>query len=327
MKKSTPKSTGKPCEQCPWRIANHGRRHPGGFYRKDNLRRLWNQIRKGGRLQSCHPTDPGHADHRTYAGAKPGAKPLECIGSVILILREMRYADTLDGDTTAGELSPPTSTATWRRRDSGKASHARACCTRASAAPCRDPSATARPSPGCRKNCSTPPPTDGPTSRPADGGNRQARSGLDGSQELTTHRRPRTNTPYASTSPQRLDLGRLVKMRPNLAFELAKSFARRFKLLRPARRRKTTDTKRSERQKRLVSTAGTSGSIAWYERRPNRCADCGQFVETFPARSVRGGAALPVCRKHATAEELRQHEEECRRYDRLLGSEPTAERD
>ena len=46
-----------PCDQCAWRVANHGKRHPGGFYRKDNLRRLWNQIRKGGRLQSCHPTD------------------------------------------------------------------------------------------------------------------------------------------------------------------------------------------------------------------------------------------------------------------------------
>ena len=106
MNKSTPTTTATPCDQCPWRVANHGKRHPGGFYRKDNLRRLWNQIRKGGRLQSCHPTDPSHEDHRQYAGAKPGAKPLECIGSVILILREMRYADTLDGDTTAGELSP-----------------------------------------------------------------------------------------------------------------------------------------------------------------------------------------------------------------------------
>ena len=61
---------------------------------------------EGRRLQSCHPTDPGHPDHREYAGAKPGAKPLECSGSVVLILREMRYADTLDGDSTAGELSP-----------------------------------------------------------------------------------------------------------------------------------------------------------------------------------------------------------------------------
>ncbi|MYK88308.1 MAG: hypothetical protein F4018_08150 [Acidobacteria bacterium] len=99
------KTTAVPCDQCPWRISNHGKRHPGGFYRKDNLRRLWNQIRKGGRIQSCHPTDPSHADHRKYAGAKPGATPLECVGSVILVLREVRYADTLDGDTTTGTLS------------------------------------------------------------------------------------------------------------------------------------------------------------------------------------------------------------------------------
>ena len=105
MKETTAKSTGAPCELCPWRKANHGKRHPGGFYRKDNLRRLWNQIRKGGRLQSCHPTDPSHADHREYAGAKPGATPQECLGSVILILREMRYADTLDGDTRTRTLS------------------------------------------------------------------------------------------------------------------------------------------------------------------------------------------------------------------------------
>lgn len=105
MSETTTKTAGTPCEQCPWRVANHGRRHPGGFYRKDNLRRLWNQIRKGGRIQSCHPTDPSHADHRRYAGAKAGATPLECIGSVILILRELRYADTLDGDTTTGQLS------------------------------------------------------------------------------------------------------------------------------------------------------------------------------------------------------------------------------
>lgn len=99
------KTTAVPCNECPWRVANHGRRHPGGFYRKDNLRRLWNQVRKGGGIQSCHPTDASHADHRKYAGAKPGATALECVGSVILVLRELRYADTLDGDTTAGQLS------------------------------------------------------------------------------------------------------------------------------------------------------------------------------------------------------------------------------
>lgn len=98
-------SAQMPCDECPWRVANQGKRHPGGFYRKDNLRRLWNQIRKGGGIQTCHPTDAAHADHRKYSGAKPGATPRECTGSVILILRELRYADTLDGDTATRQLS------------------------------------------------------------------------------------------------------------------------------------------------------------------------------------------------------------------------------
>jgi len=82
------------CEQCPWRRSNQGKPSPGGFFRKSNLRRLWNQIRgaspdsAGGR-QSCHLTDPSHPDH-IAAGAKPGAKPRECPGSLIVVIRELR---------------------------------------------------------------------------------------------------------------------------------------------------------------------------------------------------------------------------------------------
>ena len=61
-----------PCTGCPWRTANHGTPHPGGFYRRTNLRRLWARIRQGGGIQSCHPTDPGHPDHMKFAGAKEG---------------------------------------------------------------------------------------------------------------------------------------------------------------------------------------------------------------------------------------------------------------
>ena len=93
-------TTGHPCQECPWRTANHGRRHPGGFFRKDNLRRLWNQIRKGGGMQTCHPTDPNHPDHRKYAGAKEGARTGECVGSVVLITRELRHAARLGGEET-----------------------------------------------------------------------------------------------------------------------------------------------------------------------------------------------------------------------------------
>ena len=81
----------------------------------------------------------------------------------------------------------------------------------------------------------------------------------------------------------------------------------------------------------MVSTAGRYGNIAWYERVPNRCVDCGQFVSTFPARSVRDGAAVPVCPKHATAAEVAEKERLGREYDgwiwkRLDGNQPDANR-
>lgn len=78
-------SKSAPCAQCPWRKSNHGKPHKFGFYTKANLRRLWNQIRGGGKPQSCHLTDPSHPDH----GAKPSAKAQECPGAVIIVLREV----------------------------------------------------------------------------------------------------------------------------------------------------------------------------------------------------------------------------------------------
>ena len=84
----------KPCDQCPWRIANHGRRHSGHFYTQKNLRRLWNQVRRGGRAQGCHLTDPSHPDH-VAAGCSPDAKPQECLGSVALVVRELEHMQSL----------------------------------------------------------------------------------------------------------------------------------------------------------------------------------------------------------------------------------------
>lgn len=77
-----------PCEQCPWRLNNQGKRHKHSFYTKKNLQRLWNQIRKGGGKQSCHLTDPSHPDH-IAVGAKLGANTQECPGSVIIVMREL----------------------------------------------------------------------------------------------------------------------------------------------------------------------------------------------------------------------------------------------
>lgn len=76
------------CAQCPWRKSNHGKKHRFGFYTKANLRRLWNQIRQGGGVQSCHLTDPSHPDH-VAVGTKLDAKAQECPGSVIVVLREV----------------------------------------------------------------------------------------------------------------------------------------------------------------------------------------------------------------------------------------------
>ena len=80
------------CEQCPWRVSNHGKPHKHGFYRKDNLRRLWNEVRSGQRAQSCHLTDSSHPDH-IAAGAPLGAKPRECPGSIALVARELAKAE------------------------------------------------------------------------------------------------------------------------------------------------------------------------------------------------------------------------------------------
>lgn len=77
-----------PCDQCPWRLSNQGKKHKFGFYNKVNLTRLWGQIRRGGGEQSCHLTDPSHPDH-VAVGAKEGATAKECPGSVIVVLREV----------------------------------------------------------------------------------------------------------------------------------------------------------------------------------------------------------------------------------------------
>jgi hypothetical protein len=102
-----------PCDLCPWRKANQGKRTPWGFYAKKNLRRLWNQIRSGLGVQTCHPTDPSHPDH-IAAGAKPGATLRECSGSVILVIRELL---AIKGD--AEIIGPEEIDAYWERRCRG----------------------------------------------------------------------------------------------------------------------------------------------------------------------------------------------------------------
>jgi hypothetical protein len=97
------KKLSVPCATCPWRLANQGKPHRFGWFTKANLTRLWNQIRKGGGAQSCHKTDPQHPEH-VACGAKPGSKALECPGSVIVVLRELRRIGGKDGEVTAGKV-------------------------------------------------------------------------------------------------------------------------------------------------------------------------------------------------------------------------------
>ncbi len=89
----------KPCDQCPWRLSNQGKRHFGSFYSKKNLKRLWNQVRGGGGVQSCHMTDPSHPDH-IRAGAKATSQPRECPGSVIVVNREIAQMANAENKVT-----------------------------------------------------------------------------------------------------------------------------------------------------------------------------------------------------------------------------------
>lgn len=77
------------CDTCPWVRANQGKRHPAGWYRLSNLRRLWNGLRTGrapGMI--CHSTDPENKEYGGCADIKPGHEA-ECGGAMALIARNL----------------------------------------------------------------------------------------------------------------------------------------------------------------------------------------------------------------------------------------------
>lgn len=76
-----------PCSECPWRLANQGRRSKNAFYTKTNLRRLWNGLRRGERM-TCHPTDPRMVEFEGYEKTIDRTNTYECTGAVILVQRE-----------------------------------------------------------------------------------------------------------------------------------------------------------------------------------------------------------------------------------------------
>lgn len=96
-------SDAPPCAACPWRLDNHTRRHPDGWFTKANRNRLWRRLRTGESM-SCHTTDPANpvseaAQAAGYRPAPEGSRVLECRGAVILQQRELGlYARRYCGD-------------------------------------------------------------------------------------------------------------------------------------------------------------------------------------------------------------------------------------
>lgn len=89
MKTGAARAPARVCDTCPWRVVNHGKRHPGGWYRIANLRRLWAGLRSGrapGMI--CHSTDPKNVDYGGCAPVKPG-KESECGGALYLMIRNV----------------------------------------------------------------------------------------------------------------------------------------------------------------------------------------------------------------------------------------------
>lgn len=116
----------KPCSACPWRIENQGKRHPGGWYTKANLRRLWARLRRGEKM-TCHPTDPENPLPEGWPAPPPSATTVECCGSLVLTQREfMRYQaimEELDAKAAAegrGRAKPSAVLAEYKRRFGAK---------------------------------------------------------------------------------------------------------------------------------------------------------------------------------------------------------------
>lgn len=88
-----------PCAACPWRTANHGRRHPDGWYTKANRDRLWAGMRRGA-LMSCHPTDPENPTPEGVREVPADVVTRECAGILVLVQREMNLIDRIAATTT-----------------------------------------------------------------------------------------------------------------------------------------------------------------------------------------------------------------------------------
>ncbi len=80
-----------PCANCPWLVTNHGRRHPNGWFRASNRRRLWAGLRTGEAPgMTCHPTDPNNPVPDGHPKPSGDTEVRECAGALALLQLELR---------------------------------------------------------------------------------------------------------------------------------------------------------------------------------------------------------------------------------------------
>lgn len=78
----------RPCKECPWLTANHGKPHLDNWYTEKNRRRLWAKLKRGDSM-SCHKTDPENPVPKGVEPVPSGTPVHECTGALILQQREV----------------------------------------------------------------------------------------------------------------------------------------------------------------------------------------------------------------------------------------------
>ena len=93
----------KVCETCPWLTKNHGKKHPAGWYKLSNLKRLWNAMRKGNAPGIvCHSSDPDQAEYGGTAKIKPDVQKRACAGAYIALAK---HINELNGSASYAEYA------------------------------------------------------------------------------------------------------------------------------------------------------------------------------------------------------------------------------
>lgn len=78
------------CATCPWRKQLQGTKHPAGWYKLTNIKRLWNGIRTGNAPgMVCHSSDPGSIEYGSTKVIPENVEKRECAGALQLIYHEL----------------------------------------------------------------------------------------------------------------------------------------------------------------------------------------------------------------------------------------------